>query len=197
VKKFFSAIIILALILVGYYFYQRPKNNIITYEELQKMKQSKSLPKEENVPLTLKAEGNTSVAEKHTDSAVKKVYETKDDKFEAFDRMEQAWLKNVQGLLSAKEYLAYEELRNLNEKEKAEAYKAYHDYLRSKYGNNFKYNISEDQSIREKKINEKYLKDLLKLVGEEKFKKYLKLKDQYNENLRRESKSKSFLVIEF
>lgn len=190
-KKFFAIFSVLLLFLIGNYFYQRSKTNIISYEELQNIKKAKALPKVENVPLTLKTEANVKVA------PTKKVYETKDDKFEAFDRMEQAWLKNVQGLLSPKEYLAYEELRNLNEKEKADAYKAYHDYLRSRYGNNFKYNISEDQSIREKKINDKYLKDLLKLIGEDKFKKYLSLKDQYNETLRRDSKTKSFLVIEF
>lgn len=193
-------IFLLTILLLGlvYYFYQKNQSQIITHEELNRLKKAakENAPVQENIPLTLKTneQNKEALPEKEPDV---KVYETKDEKFEAFDRMEKGWLNSVSKLLTAKEYLVYEDLRNLNEKEKADAYKAYHDYLRSKYGNNFKYNISEDQSIREKKINEKYLKDLAKLLGPEKFKKYLATKDQYNENLRRETKGKSFLVIEF
>lgn len=196
-KKIIFLITILLLGL-GYYFYQKNHSQIITHEELIRLKKAakENAPAQENVPLTLKTNEQSSEALLQKEPEVK-VYETKDEKFEAFDRMEKGWLNSVSKLLTAKEYLVYEDLRNLNEKEKADAYKAYHDYLRSKYGNNFKYNISEDQSIREKKINEKYLKDLAKLIGPEKFKKYLATKDQYNENLRRETKGKSFLVIEF
>ncbi len=196
-KKISALLGIILFLGLGYYYFNQKPSNIITYEELEKIKKQNVKPTVENVPLTLKTEQNANTTTVDNEAPVKKVYETKDDKFEAFDRMEREWLSGVKKLLSPKEYLVYEDLRNLNEKEKAEAYKAYHDYLRAKYGNNFKYNISKDQSIREKKINEKYLKDLLKVIGEEKFKKYLSQKDQYNETLRRESKSKSFLVIEF
>lgn len=192
-KKKVALVFFIGIFAASYLYFSRKPANIITYEELQKIKKQNHAPQAENVPLTLKAEQEKSQVQE----PVKKVYETKDDKFEEFDRMERGWLENVKKLFTAKEYLLYEELRNVNEKEKADAYKAYHDYLRAKYGNNFKYNISEDQSIREKKINEKYLKDLLKIIGEEKFKKYLSQKDQYNETLRRSSKSKTFLVIEF
>jgi hypothetical protein len=145
-----------------------------------------------NVPNTIKVDDQKSEPIK-----IKKIVETKDDNFIAFDKMEKEWLTKVSNLIDKKEYSVYLELRELADKEKNIAYQEYHDYLRQKYGNNFKYNISEDQSIREKKINEKYLQDLLKLIGEEKYKKYLKLKDEYNESLIRNSNGKSVITIEF
>jgi len=59
------------------------------------------------------------------------------------------------------------------------------------------YNISEDQSIREKDINTKYTRELLKHIGEEKFKLYLKTRDQFNEDLQRKSPNGQALVVEF
>jgi uncharacterized protein YgiM (DUF1202 family) len=86
-------------------------------------------------------------------------------------------------------------MRDRNEKEKMQAYKEYHNYLRQKYGDKFSYNITDDQSAREKQINQRYLKDLLKLIGPEKFKKYTASKDQFNEEMRR--KNKESIQIEF
>ena len=47
------------------------------------------------------------------------------------------------------------------------------------------YNISEDQSLQESKINQKYLKELLNLVGKEKFAQYIKARDKLNEENRK------------
>ena len=109
---------------------------------------------------------------------------TEEDQFAIYDQIEGKWLAEVKGIFQ-EHYPAYLEMRESNEKEKMKAYKEYHDYLRKKHGDTFTYNISEDQSIREKKINQAYLKKLLPLVGEEKFKAYLKARDKVNEENRR------------
>lgn len=109
---------------------------------------------------------------------------TEEDQFALYDKIENKWLGEVKAIFK-EHYPVYMQMREGNEKEKMKAYKAYHDYLRQKHGDNFTYNISEDQSIREKKINQDYLKKLLKVVGEEKFKAYIKARDQINEENRR------------
>jgi hypothetical protein len=124
-----------------------------------------------------------------------KAVETTENNFAIYDQMEKKWLDSVSLIIGSKTFPIYLEMRERNDKEKMQAYKEYHDYLRFKYGDKYSYNISEDQSIREKKINERYLNDLLKLIGQEKFKAYLKAKDDFNEESRR--RSKEAMIIEF
>lgn len=109
---------------------------------------------------------------------------TEADQFAIYDQIEGKWLSQVKDIFK-EHYPAYLQMREDNEKEKMQAYKEFHNYLRQKHGDTFTYNISEDQSIREKKINQAYLKKLLPLVGEEKFKAYLKARDKINEENRR------------
>lgn len=122
---------------------------------------------------------------------------TKDDEeqFEAFERMEKEWLAIAESIIGITHYPRYLEMRENNDKEKMMAYKDYHDHLRQKYGDKFTYNISEDQSVREKEINQRYLKELLTLIGNEKFQSYIKARDRINEENRR--KNKTFIQIEF
>ncbi len=120
---------------------------------------------------------------------------TEDESFIVFDQIEKNWLKNAQEIMGEEKFEVYSEMRNRSEKEKLQAYKEYHDYLRSKYGDKFTYNISEDQSVREKEINQRYLKELVNLLGEEKFKEYTSQKDQFNEKIRRENKTS--VLIEY
>jgi hypothetical protein len=124
-----------------------------------------------------------------------KAVETTENNFAIYDQMEKKWLDSASLIIGPKTFPIYLEMRERNDKEKMQAYKEYHDYLRFKYGDKYSYNISEDQSIREKKINERYLNDLLKLIGQEKFKAYLKAKDDFNEESRR--RSKEAMIIEF
>lgn len=124
-----------------------------------------------------------------------KVEESEANNFAIYDKLEKVWLGNVRVIIGDDIYPRYLEMRNTSEKEKLLAYKEYHDYLRQKYGDKFSYNISEDQSIREKQINERYLNDLLKLIGPEKFKKYTAAKDNFNEEMRR--KNTEAIQIEF
>jgi hypothetical protein len=124
-----------------------------------------------------------------------RVREVQDDKFEAFDKIEKQWLEKAHEIIGADKYEIYLGMRDQCDREKMQAYKEFHNYLRQKYGDKFSYNITEDQSVREKQINQRYLKDLLKLIGPEKFKNYTNIKDQFNEMTRRENKES--LQVEF
>jgi uncharacterized short protein YbdD (DUF466 family) len=120
-----------------------------------------------------------------------------DKNFEEYDQIEKNWLLKMNNMFGEKDYQFYLDLRARNEEEKMQAYKEFHDYLRQKYGDKFSYHISDDQSVREKAINTRYTRDLLKKVGEEKFKLYLKARDEFNEALERKSPSGHALIIEF
>jgi hypothetical protein len=157
------------------------------------------------VPISQKSKGeahlapvatpNTPSGKNLKTSLAGKVIEQPDSNFEIYDQMEKKWLGIASNILGSKNYSQYLEMRDRNDQEKMRAYKEYHDYLRLKYGDKYSYHISDDQSIREKKINEHYLNELLKLVGEDKFKSYLKARDDFNEQNRRQSKEA--MMIEF
>lgn len=118
-----------------------------------------------------------------------------DEMIAEIENMEKKWLGEVKSIIGSEQYPAYLELKKINEKEKLEAYNAFHEYMRKKHGDNFSYNISEDQSVQEKKVNQKYLKELLKKIGQEKFAAYIKARDKLNENYRKQNKI--FLQVEF
>lgn len=143
-----------------------------------------------DTPASIKKEADVPHMREHST-----LTKDEEDQFAAFDKMEKAWLATAENIIGKDHYARYLEMRDNNEKEKMMAYKEYHDYLRQKYGDKFTYNISEDQSVREKEINQRYLKDLLALIGDEKFQTYLKARDKINEENRR--KQKEFIQIEF
>lgn len=161
----------------------------LDWEELDATSGSKP----EKTPVTLRSE--KSLEKKQTVREHSTLTESDAAQFAEYDVMETNWLSTVKGIIGVQNYPYYLEMRENNEKEKMQAYKEYHDYLRKKYGDKFNYNISEDQSIREKEINQKYLKQLLEKIGQERFQTYLSARDKINEENRR--KKKLFLQIEF
>lgn len=178
-----------------HFFYNRkvPENKMaLDWSELDKKKEvTGQVEAERKEPATLKTKKSREVKVHIKETLTP----SEAEKFAAFDRVEQKWLANVRKIIGEKHYPTYLDMRERNEQEKMDAYKEYHDYLRQKHGDQFSYNISEDQSVREKKINTSYEKELLKLVGEETFKTYLKARDQINEESRRENKL--FIQVEF
>lgn len=194
IKKIFPALLIFLFISWFSYkfFIAKPKNNkgptAIDWEELD----ASSSSKPEEVPVTLKRQKDINPIKKTTE---KSFNNNEDDEFLEFDRIEKKWLLIAKDIIGEKDYPAYLEMRENNDKEKMIAYKEYHDYLRQKYGDKFTYNISEDQSIREKKINQKYLKDLMGKIGREKFQLFILARDKINEENRR--KNELFMQIEF
>ncbi len=172
------------------FFLEKPikKNEQTLAIDWQELDQSKK-GNNQKIPLTIKSKEEALANEGKTQNV--------DDQeiYQAYDEIERIWLETIKPVIGDEQYGAYLELREKNEKEKMDAYKAYHEFLRQKYGDKFEYNISEDQSAKEKEINQAYLKKLLTLIGPEKFQIYLKAKDQYNEGTRRSGQA--FLPMEF
>lgn len=189
-------LIVLFIILVSWFVF-RALHAPVQKEEVVIDSDTAIKPQQPNVPLTLKVNETKTEIEKPSQEGFGpqkvRVYESHDDRvqderFEEFDRQEKVWLSNVKKIIGEKDYPTYVQMREQSEKEKMMAYKEYHDYLRQKFGDKFSYNISEDQSVREKEITKRYLADLLKIIGAEKFKKYTAARDQFNEDMRRENK---------
>ena len=191
-KKNVLFLIVLILIVIAWQAYRTLKTSEEKYSETSS--DSKIISKDSNAPLSLKlitvANHNPSI-QKNND----KGHLTDDDQFLAFDKVEEEWVGKVEEILGVDQFSKYLEMKKNNDIEKMQAYKEYHDYLRQKYGDKFSYNISDDQSPKEKQINQRYLKDLLKLIGPIKFKSYTSAKDQLNEQVRRSNKEA--ILIEF
>ena len=179
------SIILFVAVLVGVflYYYNNPKavKDEKTYNDIQTS----------NPTVVLKNETTSPTAPNQ------KVIKTQDKNFDEYEKNEQEWLGKIENILSQNDYEYYLDLRKKNDEEKMKAYKEFHDYLRQKHGDNFSYNISEDQSIREKEINTRNTRELLKRIGEEKFKLYLQARDQFNAELLKKSENGSALIIEF
>jgi hypothetical protein len=191
VKKKYLFITVAVLIVIGGFIYKAANETTDNIVETDSDKKSGVI--DPKIPPSLKTNPMTdpSVEKKNY-----RVHETaEDEQFVEFDKIENAWLVIAEEIIGADKYAQYVDLRNRNEKEKMQAYKEYHDYLRQKYGDKFTYNITDDQSIREKQINQRYLKELLTLIGPEKFKNYNAAKDELNEEIRRENKES--IQIEF
>jgi len=186
---------LLIVLFVGYFSYyffivRKPPQEQSMALDWDELDSTGSAPN--NVPASIKTNSKESKAHEREFSNVTK---DEEDRFEEYDAMEKKWLSTVEGIIGPAHYPRYLEMREVNEKEKMQAYKEYHDYLRQKYGDKFNYNISEDQSVREKEINQRYLKDLLKLIGEQKFQAYISARDKINEENRKSSKE--FIQVEF
>lgn len=129
--------------------------------------------------------------------------ETLDEKesekeFQEYDRLETAWIQEVQKVFpKPKMFDVYLVFREDCENEKMQVYEEFHKLMEKKYGKNYSYSLSEDQTKREQLINDKYLKKLKDMLGEKDFMKYLKVRDQFNEEIARNTKGKRPLLIEY
>ena len=86
--------------------------------------------------------------------------------FAEFDRFENQWINEVKKVFpKPKMFDVYIVFREDNEKEKMEAYEEFHKLMEKKFGPNYTYSLSEDQTKMEQKINDKYLKKLKDMVG--------------------------------
>lgn len=182
---------LLVILFIGWamykYFLERnikPKTSLaLDWESLEKSEKSEKLAIEKKVTSPVKEKEFTTMSPAEKDA------------FNEYDIIEKKWLEIVKNNLGESFYFQYLELKEQNDKEKMIAYQEYHDYLRQKQGDKFEYNISEDQSERERKINQIYLNKLLEVIGPAKFQEYLKSRDQFNEDSRRNNKE--FILMEF
>lgn len=118
--------------------------------------------------------------------------------FAAFEQFENRWIAEVKKVFpKPKMFDVYLVFREDNEKEKMEAYEEFHKLMEKKFGPNYTYSLSEDQTKMEQKINDKYLKKLKDMMGEKAFMEYLKVRDEFNEQIMRETKGQRPLLIEY
>lgn len=190
-QKKLLPIFVIILISLGWFIYRAfnvPVEKVVDYDS-----DAKVVTVDTENPPSLKL--NDTSLNSEPVSKVQNNDQVTDDKFVAFDKLEKIWTDKVHEIIGDQKYPIYLEMKRRNDLEKMQAYKEYHEYLRQKYGDKFTYNITDDQSISEKKINQRYLKDLLKLIGPENFKSYISAKDQINEEIRRHNKEA--IQIEF
>jgi len=192
-KKIILLILLVVLVYTGRIYFKEinnPQQKIVVHETAYKVVNDNQAPPS----FKINSDSHNSAADndKNPNNKVRKI---KDQNFEAYDALEKSWLLKAQKIIGADKYAVYVDMKNQNEKEKLAAYKEFHNYLRKKYGDKFSYNISDDQSIREKEINHKYLAALAKLIGPEKFTEYTAAKDQLNEEMIRNNKDS--IQVEF
>lgn len=118
--------------------------------------------------------------------------------FLAFEQFENRWIVEVKRVFpKPKMFEVYLVFREDNEKEKMEAYEEFHKLMEKKFGANYTYSLSEDQTKMEQKINDKYLKKLKDMLGEKAFMNYLKTRDEFNEQIMRETNGQRPQIVEF
>lgn len=108
---------------------------------------------------------------------------------EQFDQLEREWKNLVLNLFTSElglEKAAYDDYLLMKEglsKDKLRAFEAFHAEMEKKYGDNYTYNPSDEEIQFEKDIQQKYDELLKSKLGEEKFMKYLELRDNFNQSL--------------
>lgn len=191
-----------------YYFF---KEGVFTRSSLETSTESSSsvkLKNQDGLPQSAKSLSQEDLSNDQKEKLIaesEKVNsaETLDDKesekeFAEFDQLENAWIKEVQKVFpKPKMFDVYLVFREDCEREKMDVYEEFHKLMEKKYGKNYSYSLSEDQTKREQLINDKYLKKLKDMLGEKDFMKYLKTRDQFNEEIARNSKGKRPLLIEY
>ncbi|MCO4794741.1 MAG: hypothetical protein KC493_13565 [Bacteriovoracaceae bacterium] len=120
---------------------------------------------------------------------------------EYFDRVEIGWGKRMEEFFMKEANLGedamedYGQLRENYEEEKMIAYQEFHEFMVAKHGENYAYNPTEEMEIFENKVQDIYLDKLRKQLGDENYSRYLEVKDQYNDQLRKEQDPKKGVVL--
>lgn len=127
--------------------------------------------------------------ESDKESSLKKISSNAESTFsEQFDSSEKKWLSEVKLIIDSDElYYRYTAIRDGAEALKLKKYEEFHQRLKAdmakKPGPGIL--VSQDKSPEEMQVNKDAEQEILQLIGPEKFKIYLKSKDLFNENLRR------------
>jgi len=123
------------------------------------------------------------------------------------DQVEGDWNKSIEDLFledpeTAKKYLReYKKLKTGYEVERERRYEEFHLMMEEKHGADYSYSPSVDEEMFNEKLVKAYEKSLSEIIGDQKMKKYMSVKDNFNRKLEDSSKSSknndSFLLIEF
>lgn len=121
-----------------------------------------------------------------------------------FEEIESKWQEEVEDIFVNDMGLAkgvvqdYFKMREGFEKDSYEAFEAFHEEMLKKHGENYSYNPTEDEEAFQKKIRSRYENELQKKIGLDNFKKYIQLKDAFNQRLiEKYDSNKGVLHIEF
>lgn len=197
--------IVAALVITNYLYFQKKGKS--SFEKIAEYNEPQtSLPKDPKSDLPqsggaaqevddLSQSSRVSYQDQNAES-VDKGQNQKD--FELFEKLEEDWINKIKSVFpKEKMFQVYLLYREESEKEKMEAYEEFHRLMEKKFGPNYTYSLSEDQTKFEQKINDKYLKKLKDMMGEKPFSEYLKTRDQFNEEILRRTKGQKPLLIEF
>lgn len=120
---------------------------------------------------------------------------------EYFDKVEEGWGKKMEQFflkelsLGERGLEEYGQLRENYEEEKMIAYQEFHEFMVGKHGENYAYNPTEEMEVFENKVHDIYLEKLRKQLGDENYARYLEIKDQYNDQLRKEQDPEKGVVL--
>ncbi len=192
VKK--AGLVVLLILVAAAFYFLRNKENL----PLSTEKQSVAITAVTNAPEIDPLPKSLEITSGEKKKTSKPGPEAEDDKnFEEFDRLEEKWLNQMQTFFNdEKKFNIYMMFRDSSEKEKLDAYEEYHKHLEAKYGKNYSYSLSEDDTKREESINNKYLNKIKLLLGEKEYIKYLEVKDQFNKEEAKKMTNKKSLLIE-
>ncbi|MDC1174306.1 hypothetical protein OAT67_02850 [Bacteriovoracaceae bacterium] len=111
---------------------------------------------------------------------------------EYFDKVEEEWDRKIKDLfitemgLSSQDVEDYNKMKEGFAEDKIEIYQDYHEEMVQKYGDSYQFKPSEEMTSFEKKLREDYQNLIRKRIGDDNFKKYIEMLDNYNEEVRRE-----------
>ena len=122
---------------------------------------------------------------------------------EYFEEVEKNWATQIEALFVGEFSLGedalekYMNLREGYEEEKMIAFQEFHEFMVSKYGENYSFQPSADMESFENKVEVVYLEKMKNLLGQENFERYLEVKNEFNERIRKEQDSdKGVILIE-
>ncbi|MDD0852089.1 hypothetical protein HBN50_03230 [Halobacteriovorax sp. GB3] len=190
----------LLIIALGYYVYSQDGSVTVVKRDDPKVKKDFTYNKEK----ILSEDAVEALAKKAQESEESPLSDEELEEMEEhFMEVEGRWRAEIEQLFIkelelSEEFVAdYYKMREGFEKDSYLAFETYHEQMRLKHGDNYSYNPTEDEEAFQKEIRETYEKKLLEKMGKEKFRKYIQVKDRFNEGLIEGNDRKAALLIEF
>jgi hypothetical protein len=197
-KKFFLLSSVILILISAYVYFSSSlevEGDVVKIQPIPK-----SIDKQLRV--VKKIEANEEKSAKPKDQLVDNVEFAK-----YIDRVESDWNKSIEDLFledpeTGNKYIGeYKKLKNGYEVEREKRYEVFHRIMEEKHGANYSYSPTVDEEMFNEKLVKAYEKSLFEIIGEEKMRKYISVKDNFNRKLEDSSKNSkqgdSFLLIEF
>lgn len=114
-----------------------------------------------------------------------------------FENTEEEWAQAIKGLLveelslGEEDHQEYLNIRDQYELEKMRAFRDYHENMVKEHGDEYAYNPSTENEIIGADIHKKYQGRLRELLGEENFARYMEIRDNFNDRIKREQDPKT------